>query len=433
MRGLFTSIIAESVSSKRDPNDDFWFNGIGPMSSAGVHVTHERAMQVAAVMACVKVISETAASLPLPVFRRGERGDKQKLDEHPVEVLMHDAPNEEQTPMEFREAVIGHAVSRGTGIADITPPMDGWPVGQLIPIHPDHWRPIHAEGSRQWFVEINIPGEPTRRKPREEFFIVRAMHSDPTGICGVDPITVERHTIGAALAVQDYAARFFANDVQQGGIVKHPGKFANDDDRTRFLAALRRARTGKNAHGALLLEHGMEWIPTTVTNEQAQFLETRKYHDTDIARIFRVPPHKIGILDRATFSNIEQQAIEFVVDTMLPWLVRFEQAVKRDLLYGPRNKGVYCEHNVNGLLRGDIRSRYEAYAIGRNWGWLSANDVRRLENMNSLGDDGDLYLRPLNMAPAGDPADPSSQGKPKNGEDMGAFTNQQGVEAWPKH
>lgn len=429
----FSRMFGEDVSSKRDPNDDFWFKEVGRLSSAGVQVTHDRAMQIAAVMACIKVISETAAALPLPVHRRGADGNKQRLPDHPVESLMHDAPNDEQSPMEFREAMIAHAVSRGTGIAEITPPESRFPAGQLIPIHPDHWRPLKGDRRREWFIEINIPGEPVRRLPRSEFFMVRAQHLDPNGICGVDPITVERHTIGGALAAQDYGSRFFANDAQSGMIIKHPGHFKDEGSKSNFLKALRRARTGKNAHGALLLEHGMDIVKTSITNDQAQFLETRKYHDTDIARIFRVPPHKIGILDRATFSNIEHQAIEFVVDTMLPWFVRFEQSVKRDLLYGQQNQGVYAEHNVNGLLRGDIKQRYEAYAIGRNWGWLSANDVRKLENMNSLGDEGDLYLRPLNMAPAGDPAEPSGQGKPKNGADMGAFTQQQDIKPWPKH
>lgn len=434
MRGMFSSLVAESVSSKRDPNDDFWFTGLGPVSSAGVTVTHERAMQVAAVMACIKVIAETKAALPVHAFRRLDNGDKQRLKEHPVEEQLHERPNSEQTAMEFRECMTAWCVARGTSIAEITPPASGFPLGELIPVHPDYWRPIQSDTNpRQWFFEISEPGAPVRRKAREEFLVFRAMHTRPNSICGMDPITVERHSIGAALAAQDYAARFFANDAQAGGVIKHPGSFKDDESRNRFLAALRRARTGKNAHGTLLLEYGMEFIQTTITNEQAQFLETRKYHDTDIARIFRVPPHKIGILDRATFSNIEHQAIEFVVDTMLPWLVRFEQAVKRDLLYRSVDREVMVEHNVNGLLRGDIRQRYEAYAIGRNWGWLSANDVRRLENMNSLGDEGDMYLRPLNMAPAGDPADPSGQGKPRNGAAQDAFHKQLEIERWPKH
>lgn len=429
MAGLFSSLLAaaEGVSNQRNAADDFWFQELGPMSSSGVHVTHDRALQIASVLACVKVIAETEASLPLFTYRRLDNGDKERLTEHPLDELLHERPNSEHTAVEFREMMMAWCLMRGTAVAEIIPGARG-AVAELIPIHPNHVRFVKGGNRGQWFVEVNEPDSPATTRPREEYFVLRAMAMKPNSIEGLDPITVERHTIGAALAVQDYAGRFFKNDASQGVILQHPGHFKTDEDRDRFRRAWNRQSTGTNAHNTRVLEHGMEAKTVGMTNEQAQFLETQKYHDTDIARIFRVQPHKIGILDRATFSNIEQQSIEFVVDTMLPWLVRWEQAVKRDLMVS-RERGIFTEHNVSGLLRGDIESRYRAYAIGRNWGWLSANDVRRMENQNSLGSQGDEYLQPTNMIPADAP---ETMKNGNNGANHNGFKKQTEAGLWVK-
>lgn len=403
MSGLFSSLIDAGVSSERDPNDDFWFTPLmGPATPAGVNVTHARAMQLTTVLSCVKLIAETEASLPLHMYHRLDNGDKERLRDSPIEELLHDRPNSEHTAVEFREMMMAWTLLRGTAIAEIIPGPRG-AVQELIPIHPDHWRPVRGERRGEWFIEVQEPSAPRTVRPREEYFVLRALVTQPDSMMGLDPINAARHAIGAAIAVQDYAARFFANDAQQGGIIKHPGHFKTESDRDRFRRGWQAQSTGSNAHQTRVLEHGMEFATSSMTNEQAQFLETKKYDDLSICRLFRAQPHKVGILDRATFSNIEQQAIEFVTDTMLPWLVRFEQAVKRDLFIGRQMRSMFVDHNVNGLLRGETLARYRAYAMGRNWGWLSANDVRRLENMNSIGNDGDEYLRPTNMTPTDAP------------------------------
>lgn len=229
----------------------------------------------------------------------------------------------------------------------------------------------------------------------------------------MSPIDAARHSIGAQIAATEYAARFWANDARPGGIIKHPGHFKDADSKTNFIRAWQRALTGANRHKVNVLEHGMEYQETRLTNEQSQFLETRKYQNEDIARIFRLPPHKVGINEHSTFSNIEHQGLEFVTDTMLPWLKRWEQAIRRDLILEPERPVIFAEFNVDGLLRGDIESRYRAYAIGRNWGWLSVNEVRAKENLNGIGEDGDVYLQPLNMQPAGEPEEPSEQNQPR--------------------
>ena len=382
----------------RDPGDDFWYQPLS-RSTAGQMVTHDSALRASVVFACVRCIAEAVSSLPLVMYER-TGDDKQRAQRHPLFELLHDAPNEEQTAIEWREQMQAWCSLRGTAVSEIVPGARG-PVSQLVPLHPDHIKWVRATDSRgrsQWQVVLSEPGTPTRRLLRSEVFVLRALMVDAGAPVGLDPICVEANAIGATLAATDYASRFFENDARPAGIIEHPGHFKDEESRGNFVKAWQRAFGGANRHRTGVLEHGMKYQQLGLTNEQAQFLETRKYQDVDIARIFRVPPHKVGILDRATFSNIEQQAIEFVTDTLRPWLVRWEQAISRDLIL---NRGrFFAEHNVNGLLRGDTEARFRAYAIGRNWGWLSANDVRRLENLNAI-DEGDIYLQPQNMAAAG--------------------------------
>lgn len=403
---LRKSAAASSGSGTRDPRDDFWYTTLGPGTSSGVAVTQQTAMTYATVYACVRLIAETAGQLPFGMFSRASNGDKRPEQDHPLQELLHDQPNDEHTAMEFREMLTAYALMRGTGMAEIVPGRRG-AVDQLIPLHPDHIRCVEtrdASGRSRWQVEYSEPGAPTRRLLRDELFIVRAFATNKDcPLMGMDPITVQANTMGAALAAQDYAARFFANDARPAAILKHPQHFRDDESRNAFKRAWQAAFGGANRHRTALLEFGMEYQQVSITPEAAQFLETRKLHAEDAARIFRVPPHKIGIMDRATFSNIEQQAIEFVVDTMMPWLIRWEQSVRRDLIV---SKGrFFAEHNVAGLLRGDMKTRYEAMAIGRQWGWLSVNDVRRIENMNSI-EDGDGYLEPMNMREIGEEPEP---------------------------
>ncbi len=383
-----------------EPTSDFWFEPVGKQVG-GQRVTHESAIRSSVVFACVRCISEAVSSLPLVMYERvGE--NKRRAVDHPLFDLLHDAPNSEQTAMEFREQMQAWASLRGTAVAEIVPGARG-PVSELLPIHPDSMRWLRVRdgsGREQWQVEITETDAPPRRLLRSEVFVLRAMMTSRNSPEGIDPIAAEALSIGAALAATDYAARFFENDARPAGVLKHPGTFKDAESRNNFVAAWRRAFGGSGRHGTAVLEQGMEYQQLGLTQEQAQFLETRKYHDVDIARIFRVPPHKVGILDRATFSNIEQQSIEFVVDTLRPWLVRWEQAIARDLVLN--NRRFFAEHNVAGLLRGDMQARFQAYAIARNWGWLSANDIRRLENQNTIGPDGDIYLQPTNMAPASD-------------------------------
>ena len=397
----------------RDPADDYWYEEVGPRSSAGQTVTHDTAIKVAVALACIKVIAQSQAQLPLQLFFRNARGDRELAVDHPVYDLIHDQPNEEHTAVEFKEMMTAWAVARGTAYAEILPGRRG-AVDQLIPLHPDHMNPIKvrdASGRGHWQWEYCAPGEPMRRILRDDLFLLRALAVQPNSPLGVDPIMAAKDTIGAALAAADYGNRFFSNDATPSGVIEWDSHFKNEESQSIWTRAWRKAFSGKNRHSVAVLTHGMKYHQIGLTNEQAQLLETRAHLDVDVCRVFGVQPHKVGILDRATFSNIEEQSIAFVRDTMMPWLVRWEQAIKRDLLSSPR---FYAEHNVASLQRGDIKSRYESYAIGRQWGYLSVNEIRRMENLDGIGPSGDVYLQPSNMAPAGEGDDPTPP--PASGE-----------------
>lgn len=387
-------------STPRDPLDDFWYAAISP-AAYGMRVDGASALQLTTYFACVKVIAETISQLPLQTFSRDRNGDKRLEDQHPIYDLLQSSPNDEQTAIEWREQMAAWCVMRGTAMSEIVPGRRG-AVDQLVPLFPDWARVVSAvdnSGRSQYQIEYREPGAPMRRLLRDEVFILRALMVSPEcPVLGVDPLSASSRAIGAALAAQDYAGRFFQNDARPSGFIKHPGHFHSEDDRSVFRKAWDRAFSGVRRHGTAVLEHGMEYQSISVTPEQAQFLETRKHSDIDIARMMRVPPHKVGILDRATFSNIEHQALEFVTDTIMPWLIRWEQAIKKQLIVG---RGFFAEHNVDGLLRGDLESRYRAYMTGRQGGWLSVNEIRRRENLPRIPSGGDEYLNPLNMEPAG--------------------------------
>lgn len=365
------------------------------MGASGAVVTSDTSMRVAAVYGCVRVISETVASLPLHIYRRTLNG-KERADTHPLYRLLHDTPNAWQTAMEFREMMQAHLLLRGNAFAYIN-----WigpsRASELLPLHPDRVT-VKQRPDMSLVYEVRS-ADGVRELQAEDVLHLRGLSSD--GISGRSVLEDARESIGVALSTQEYAGRFYANDATPSLAVTLQGKLG-PDARKRFVDTWNDTFAGsRNARRTVVLEEGAKVEPIAMTFDDAQFLETRKFQRSEIAGIFRVPPHLIGDLDRATFGNIEHQSIEFVTHCIRPWLVRWEQALSRALFTAPGT--YYPEHSVEGLLRGDIKSRYDAYAIGRVNGWLSANDIRSLENMNRI-EGGDTYLQPLNMAPAGSPA-----------------------------
>lgn len=364
-------------------------------SSAGKSVTPRNAIQVSVVYACVRVIAETIASLPFGVFQDTKEGSVKAL-EHPLYRIIHDEPNSEMTSFIWREAMLTHLLLWGNSYSQIIRSGRGKVIG-LYPLLPDHMEVDRDEKSGQLtYTYSTTKGETVRLRP-EDVLHIPGLGFD--GIMGYSPIAVEKNAIGLGIAAEEYGSKFFSNGATPSGILTHPNTVKNPK---ALREAWMEAYGGSsNSNRVAILEEGMTFTRISMPNNEAQFLETRKFQVSEICRIYRVPPHMIGDLDRATFSNIENQSISFAVHTIRPWLVRIEQAMNR-ALFPEKEKGTfYVRFNMDGLMRGDYKSRMEGYAIGRQNGWLNANDIRALENMNPIPEEqgGNVYLVNGNMIP----------------------------------
>lgn len=376
--------------------DTHWLSTFGGRSYAGTHVNERKALQVSAVMACVKILSETIASLPLPVYKKlRPRGKERELD-HPLYDILHDQANGEMTSFTWREVMQVHLALWGNAYCEIEYD-DMWYVKGLWPLMPDRTFPDRDRKSGQVVFRTTLPNGQGVTLPQERVLHIPGLGFD--GLKGLSPISMAREGIGLAMATEEYGARFFGNGAKPGGVLEHPGQLS-DPARTNLRQSWNEMHRGlNNTHRIAILEEGMKYQQIGIPPEDAQFLETRKFQVTDIARIYRIPPHMIADLEKATFSNIEHQSIEFVVHAIRPWVVRWEQTMNWKLLTPKERKKFRIEFVIEGLLRGDTKSRYEAYAVGRQNGWLSPNDILELENMNPIPG-GDKYLVPLNMIPA---------------------------------
>ena len=367
--------------------------GGGSETSAGVEVTPDSSLTYSAVFACVRVIAEDVASLSLLLYRRLARG-KERAVEHPLYRLLHDMPNPEMTSQELRETLTGHVALWGNGYAEIERDRGGRVMG-LWPLRPDRVRVRRREG--RLVYEVRVGGE-TVVLDGSRVMHLRGLGSN--GIVGYSPVALQRNAVGLGLATEEFGARFFANGARPGVVLTHPGQLSVEG-RENLRSSWSRQHEGlSRAHRVAVLEEGMTITQIGIPPEDAQFLETRRFQALEVARIFRVPPHMIGDLERATFSNIEHQAIQYVDGTLLPWLRRWEMRIGADLLSEGERGTLFAEHLVDGKLRGDTVTRYQAYMTGRQGGWLSVNDIRERENMNPV-EGGDEYLQPLNMTPAG--------------------------------
>ena len=368
--------------------------GAGGETSAGVEVTPDTSLSYSAVFACVRVIAEDVSSLSLMLYRRLARG-KERAVEHPLYRLLHDMPNPEMTSQELRETLTGHVALWGNGYAEIERDRGGRVMG-LWPLRPDRMR-VRRERGRLVY-EYRVGGETVTLDG------ARVMHLrglGGNGIVGYSPIALQRNAVGLGLATEEFGARFFANGARPGLVLSHPGQLPPAAQENLRQSWSQQHEGLSRAHRIAVLEEGMTITQIGIPPEDAQFLETRRFQALEIARIFRVPPHMIGDLERATFSNIEHQAIQYVDGTLLPWLRRWEMRIGADLLSEAEKKTLFAEHLVDGKLRGDTVTRYQAYMTGRQGGWLSVNDIRERENMNPVVG-GDEYLQPLNMVAAGE-------------------------------
>lgn len=384
----------------------------GAVSKAGPLVTVDRAMQSGAVYACVRVIADTHAQLPLVTFRRLDEERRERARNNTLYGLLHDRVNEWQTSFEWRQLKQRDLLLRGNAYSLIVRGFGGRIV-ELLRIHPDRVSP--KQDSDTLAVTYELTREDGRRieLPRSEVLHIRGLGDD--GVCGVNPIHWYREVLGDSLAAQEHGSRFWSNGAKLLGLLETNPEIALDEpDRKAVREDFDQMyRGGENAYKTAILPRGMSYKPVGISNEDAQFLETRKFSRSEIAGIFRVPPHKIGDLERATFSNIEHQALEFVTDTMLPWLINWEQAIQRDLLAGEDD--LFAKFIVDGLLRGDAKSRAEALQIQRRNGVINANEWRQIEDRNPREDPGgEEYIVESNMQPQGAGAEDGSQ-PPANG------------------
>jgi HK97 family phage portal protein len=371
-------------------------------TASGVNVSETNAMRTSAVYACVRVIAQSMASIPLITYRHTKTGKERALD-HKLYSILHDSPNPEMTAFEFRMTMMASLLLWGNAYAEIETNARG-DVLALWPLLPGMMEVMRArparEGERgQLYYHYQLPDGGYQDLIPYQIMHIRGLSFN--GLVGLSPIQMAREAIGLSMATQEFGARFFGNGARPGVYLEHPGKLG-DKAYERLLGSWNATHQGlANSHRATILEEGMKLETVGVPPEDAQFLETRNFQVEEIARIFNVPLHKIGDLRRATFSNIEHQSIGFVVDTLLPWATCWEQAITRDLIGPLERNAVYAKFLLAGLLRGDQQTRYASYAQGRQWGWLSVNDVRRLEDMNEIPE-GDVYLEPLNMKDAAD-------------------------------
>ena len=391
----------------------FLFGG----TTAGKPVNEHTAMQMTAVYSCVRILSETLAGLPLHVYRYNDSGGKEKNLKHPLYKLLHDEPNPEMTSFAFRETLMSHLLLWGNAYSQIIRNARGEVIA-LYPLMPNKMTVDRDSAGRLFYLyQRGLEDVASLGKDSQVYLNPTDVLHIPglgfDGLVGYSPIAMAKNAVGLAIATEEYGAKFFANGAAPGGVLEHPGTIKDPQKVKESWNAAYQGTT--NAHRVAVLEEGMKYQAIGISPEQAQFLETRKFQINEIARIFRVPPHMLADLEKSSFSNIEQQSLEFVKYTLDPWVVRWEQSMCRALLMESEKPTVFIKFNVDGLLRGDYVSRMSGYATARQNGWMSANDIRELENLDRIPVElgGDLYL---------------INGAMTKLQDAGAFANTTGLE-----
>lgn len=371
-------------------------------STSGKRVNERSAMQMTAVYSCVRILSEAIASLPLNIYRYNEDGGKEKALEHPLYKLLHDEPNPEMTSFVFRETLMTHLLLWGNAYAQIIRNGKGEVIA-LYPLMPDRMSVERDDKGTMYYKYTKITEDaPTMTGTTVYLDASDVLHVPGLGfdgLVGYSPIAMAKNAIGLAIAAEEYGSKFYANGAAPSGVLEHPGTLK---DPSKVRDSWNAAFGGSaNSHKVAVLEEGLKYTPISISPNEAQFLETRKFQINEIARIFRVPPHMVGDLEKSSFSNIEQQSLEFVKYTLDPWVIRWEQSLFRALLSEEEKNSYFFKLNVEGLLRGDYASRMNGYATARQNGWMSANDIRQLEDLDRIPAElgGDLYLVNGNMLP----------------------------------
>ena len=379
LSGLFKSR-DKPTNSYDSPSYTYFFG----RSNAGKRVTDRTALQHIAVYACVRVLSEAIAQLPFHVYKYNDKG-KERVPQHPLYFLLHDQPNPEMTSFVFRETLMSHLLIYGNAYAQIIRNGRGDVLG-LYPLMPDKMKVDRDEKNRLIYIYSRYDEANPNLKEQGDIVLYadEVLHIPGLGfdgLVGYSPIALAKNAIGISIACEEYGASFFGNNANPSGVLEHPGVIKNPD---KLRDAWHRAYGGRNAHKVAVLEEGVKFTPISIPNNEAQFLETRKFQIEEIARMYRVPLHMIGDLDHATFSNVEHLSLDFVKYSLDPWIVRWEQSLQKALLSDSEKGRYFIKFNVDGLLRGDYASRMQGYSIGIQNGFLCPNDVRELEDMNLI-------------------------------------------------
>lgn len=411
----FAAVIPRRRAGRPDVLDDFWYQPAGAPTFTGITVRPDNALAVATVFACIRVLAETFASLPCRVYRRLDARSKEPDQESPLWRTLHDQPNPWQTSFEWREMAMAHLCLRGNFYCRIYPAIEGGI--DLYPLNPDS---VTAEQLPDGAIRYKHRRPDGGQESLSQYEVLHVRGLSLNGFTGISILEFARQAVGLGIAQEQHGASLFKNGALPAFWIKRPpGRKWDKSAIENFRAGWRKLHAGaENAGNPPILEDGMELMQLGLTNSDSQWLESRKFQADEIVRFFRVPPHLVGILDKATFSNIEQQSIEFVTYTMTPWCVRFEQAVQRDLIEDPEES--FVKLALEGLLRGDIASRYAAYNVGLQAGFLLRNEVRELEDLNPIPG-GDTPLEALNMVPAGsrdaEPPEPPEDEEPDADEE----------------
>lgn len=411
---------AETSPSARAPWDDWWYSAAGAAASrsaAGMNVTPETALTIGAVFRAVRLLSDDVAQLPLHLFESlpdhpdGSAGGKRRL-RNDLAYVLGKRPNARQTSFEFRQMLSSGLLLRGNGYARIVSGARGY-VTELIPMSPTRVRVAFADSGRKVFLHTDRKGTETRLD-QDQVFHLCGFQVDPENPEGMGPVTLARTSLGLSLATEEFGARQFSQTPKPAYVLEHPLKL-DEEVSKRIAASFRDAHSGPGGWGGVpVIEEGMKVANVGMSHDDAQFLETRQFQVTDVARWFGVPPHMIGDLSKSSFSNIEQQSIDYVVHSLMPWLVLWEQSIERDLIVDES----FAEFKLDALLRGEALPRAQAQQLRVNMRALTPNEVRAQENMNpvSWGDEPAM--------PQGAPAPPSAaQPRDGNAPQPGAGAN----------
>lgn len=366
-------------------------------TEAGVPVSPYLAENLSVVFACVQVISETVAMLPLHFYRKVKDGDRVEDPAHPVALIFSGDANERQTANEFIEQMTAHCLLRGNAYAEIMRDGRGAPAA-LNPLHPDHVSVVRIPRTGRYAYDVSLPEGGTRRLLPEEVFHLKDRTDD--GVIGKSRLARARETFAAALATERYASSTFRNGAAMSGVLSHP-EALGDEAAERLRKSFEQTYSGSDKAGKVaVLEEGLKWQQISVSPDDAQMLESRRFSTFALARIYRVPPPVIGEFEGGNYSSISEVGRWFYSHTVQPWLNRWERLIEKSLFSAASRRSLEVEFDCDLLLRGDMLTRFQAYRIAREIGVYNANELRRFEHQNRRSDDaGDEYFAPRQMQP----------------------------------